>query len=247
MKAYMISNEAIENGIPVTLEPYPLIELGRGGHKRATWVPLGKQDAEKTIVNRMKPCSMQGQYDFNQDFTDDPATKPATHICEHCGQTYGQWKQASGKYLVRYHPKAGEVIDTKVIADVGLIALKDKVTQLPNGKYLIVAPKPGNDNRILVYWSVSSGYRGGASISAADDVLVIASDQAWHSGKGATGSTAQILAVLKPGQELCASRSGRRMQQTRARLQWDGKEIKVTFGDENLFVAQAVDVAGDYV
>lgn len=247
MKAYMINNDAVEKGIPVTMQPYPLIELGRGGHKRATWVPLGKQDAEKIIVNRMKPCPMQGQYDFNQDFTDDPSTKPETHICEHCGQQYGDWRKASGNYFARYHPKAGEVFEAKVVADVGALALKDKVSGAPTGKHLIVAPLPGNDNRILVYWSVSSGYRGGASISAAEDVLVIARDEAWHSGKGATGSTAQILAVLKPGQELQASRSGRRMQQTRGRLQWDGKEIKVTFGDENLFVAQSDNVDGDYV
>jgi len=43
------------------------------------------------------------------------------------------------------------------IMNVSVIALKDSEGK-PNGKYLIVAPR-GDENRILVVWRVSSGYR----------------------------------------------------------------------------------------
>jgi hypothetical protein len=99
-----------------------------------------------------------------------------------------------------------------------------------------------------VLWRVSSGYRGGASISADEGVTVVAKDTSWHSGRGSLGSTAEILAILKPGQKLTASRSGWRVQETRARLTYDGTKISVVFGDENLFSATAdEEVAGDYL
>lgn len=133
------------------------------------------------------------------------------------------------------------------IDDVGLIALKDKVTGEPTGKFLIVAPKNGQDNRALILWRVASGYRGSASIAAGEGVTVVASDAAWHSGRGNMGETAEMLAVLKVEQELIAKISGRRVEQTRARLSWDGREITVEFGDENLFAALDEEVEGEYL
>ena len=144
-----------------------------------------------------------------------------------------------------------EMVDTgrksAKIKDVGIIALRNKETGEPNGKFLIVAPRNGSDNRALVLWRVSSGYRGGASIDAGEGVTVIAYDHAWHSGRGSLGETAEALAILKPGQELTARRSGRRVQETRARLTWDGKQIAVVFGGEELFVATSEDVEGEYL
>ena len=102
------------------------------------------------------------------------------------------------------------------------------VVKLESGQHLIVAPR-GGDNRALVLWHVASGYRGSASISADDDVLVIARDAAWHSGRGNLGETAECLVVLKPGQCLEAHISGRRVQEYCARLTWDGQHIRVEF------------------
>lgn len=111
--------------------------------------------------------------------------------------------------------------------------LPDRITEagivkLENGQYLIVAPR-GSDNRAIVLWHVASGYRGSASISAQEDVLVIACDASWHSGRGNLGKTAECLAVLRPEQNLDARISGRRVQENRARLSWDGREINVEF------------------
>lgn len=131
------------------------------------------------------------------------------------------------------------------IKNVGIIALKD-ADQKPTGKYLIVAPR-GHDDRVLVLWRVSSGYRGSADITAGEGVMVIAQDKAWHSGRGSLGEDAEMLAILKPGQELTATRSGRDLEQTRAKLVYDGKAIIATLGDENLEAATADKAEGDYI
>ncbi len=209
MKAYDVKGTEVSRGIPVSTEPYAKIAFGEGGHKRATWIPLGKNDANSIVVKT-------------------PITTRKWN-----GQEYETVE--TGNFTV-------------TVEDVGVIALKDKNTGEPNGRFLIVAPRNGSDNRILVLWRVSSGYRGSASIKAGEGVTVIGSDQSWHSGRGSLGSTAEMLAILKPGQELRASRSGRRVQENRARLTWDGKEIKVVYGDDSLFdVVGADEPEGDYI
>lgn len=112
--------------------------------------------------------------------------------------------------------------------DEGAAIFDAAVLVTKKGQPLIVAPRQGDD-RALVLWRVPSGYRGSASIKAQDDVVVVASDSAWHSGRGNLGETAEILAVLRPGQYLEARRSGRRVQEDRARLVWNGEKVEVTF------------------
>ena len=243
MKTYDVTGSEIQSGIEVASLPYPHLTLGEGGNKRATWIALGKRDIEQIIVNRMIPCSMQGEYDSSAL----PNTCSTEHICEKCGKKYGQWEKPDPFYglYFRYHPKDGEVIGSRVVEDVGGVALKGE-NGVPNGRYLIVAPQKG-DNRVLVLWRVSSGYRGSASISAGEDVTVIALDSSWHSGRGNLGETAEILVILKPGQELHASRSGRRVQETEAKLVYDGKKITVTFGGDEMNAATADKVEGDYL
>jgi hypothetical protein len=152
MKTYDIDGTEVREGIEVALEPYPHIVLGEGGHKLATWIALGKRDANAIIQQ--------------------------TPIMER------RWNSEESEY---------ETVDTgrtsAKITDVSVIVLKNAEGKL-NGKYLIVAPRNGSDNRVLVLWRVSSGYRGGASISAGEGVTVIASDSSWHSGRGNLGETA---------------------------------------------------------
>jgi hypothetical protein len=209
MKTYDINGTEVREGIAVALDPYPHVVLGEGGHKRATWIALGKRDAESIIVR--------------------------TPVLE------DRWNSESGKYE---RQDTGRTLSQ--IKDVVIIALKDTEGK-PNGKYLIVAPRNGGDNRVLVLWRVSSGYRGGAGISAGEGVTVIASDSSWHSGRGNLGETAEMLAILKPGQELRASRSGRRVQNSKAKLVYDGKTITVTFGGEEMEAATADEVEGEYL
>ncbi|UZE93126.1 MAG: hypothetical protein IB617_03145 [Candidatus Nealsonbacteria bacterium] len=174
MKCFKTIEDQICVGIPVDQNPYPHVTLGEGGHKRATWVSIGKRDVD--II------SSQGK-----------------------------------------------------ILRAGVIALRDKETKELTGKFLIVAERPTADNRILLLWRIKSGYRGSAGINADRNVQVIAIDSSWHSGGGALGETAEILVVLNPGDELRAHRTGRRVENKNyLLLRYDGKNIEVKIGDENI-------------
>lgn len=192
MKTFTYKDGKLSDGIAVTLTPYPHIVLGEGGHKRATWVPLGKRDAEAIITRKLIEDS-------------------------------------------------GQVIT--VITDVGVIALNDEEGK-PKGRHLIVAPR-GADNRVLVLWHVASGFRGSARITPGEGVRVVARDSSWHSGQGSLGSTAEMLAILAPGQELNATRSGRRVQCPRAKLVYDGQNVTVTYGGDEMEVATAEEIKGE--
>lgn len=241
MKTYFVSDDAVSEAIAVTMEPYPHIVLGEGGHKRATWVPLGKRDLQAIVKATAEPCPKRGQSETA--FVDQEPHELA--VCSNCGTLYGPWRKFpsySGSYAA-LHPQSGDIDGPNLLIDVGVVALKD--ANGPTGKYLIVAPRPGKDNRALVFWSFRSGYRGNATIEADAGVTVIARDVAWHSGQGNLGETAEMLAVLKPGQKLHGWRSGRNVQDTHAVLTYDGKQVTVTLGGEEVEAAMGENVQGD--
>lgn len=238
MKVYEVIDDGVASGIHVARAPYPHVVLGEGGNKRATWVALGKGDAERIIRSNRMPCPKRR----TQLYTEEVLVGDKLPTCKECGERYTASKYAA--YSID-HPDSGEVEGPACIFDVAVIQLKDGEGK-PNGKYLIVAPR-GEDNRILVLWRVESGYRGSASITAGEGVTVIARDTSWHSGRGSLGETAEMLAILRPGQELRASRSGRRVQETEARLGYDGKAISVTFGGEEMDAAMAEEASGEVV
>ena len=222
MKTFDVSGEKVSAGITVSQKPYPHVTLGEGGNKRATWVPLGNRDAEGIVVPAEDVLRPETEWEVRSRLG-------CTSLAEAREAMAGGDVQQKVEKTIPAH-----------IDEVGVIALRDKKTGEYNGRHLIVAPR-GQDNRALILWRVSSGYRGGADITAGDGVRVVAEDSAWHSGRGSLGSTAEMLAVLSPGQELRASRSGRRVQSNRARLTWDGEEVKVVFGDDSLFIATGAD------
>jgi hypothetical protein len=226
MKTYDVNGREVTAGIKVAMEPQPHVVLGAGGNKNATWVAIGRRDAGTIIVRPDIPCPKQG----DSDFTTNPATCAAQHRCDQCGEMYDSWKASTPPFNYRYHPKAGTVPGPEMILDVGSM-------QLDSGKMLIVTPRPSN--RVLVLWRFKSGYRGGADITAGDGVKVVATDKAWHSGRGNKGETAELLAIMEPGQELHAKRWGRNLEETHARLRYDGTNIIVEYGDESLFVDEA--------
>jgi hypothetical protein len=224
MRIFSVEGEIVGEGTTVVLEPYPHIVLGEGGHKRATWIPLGKNDWRKMIA--FPPCPIRGS--AMMDIT-----------CNLCGVAPS----------LGVHPNEGNLRPVFEGGNVGRASIKEaSVIVLKSNGYLIVAPRNGDDNRVLVLWRVSSGFRGSASITAGEGVMVIASDSSWHSGRGNLGETAEMLAILKPGQELRASRSGRRVQGTRAKLIYDGKTISTIFGGEEMEVAMTDEVVeGEYI
>lgn len=237
MKTYTIDKDGpAHEGIVVDITPYPHITLGEGGHKRATWVPLGKRDADRIIVRPQKPCPNRGKTRYGVLVGDE---LPA---CEKCGERYVQ----SGNRPVR-HPDSGTVETAHAVLDVGVLALKDRESGKPTGRHLIVAPRPGKDNRALVLWRVPSGYRGSARISPGESVSLIARDSSWHSGRGSLGETDECLAILRPGESLYAEVSGRRVQGTRGILTWTGSDFTVTFGGTEMADAISDDAEGEHI
>ncbi len=201
MKTFTVSESAVTPGIEVNSSPYWRIILGAGGHKKSTWIALGKKDADEMISDKESVMS------------------------------------ADQKKVLEIKGK---------ILQAGIITLKDN-EGAPTGNHLIVKERD-NDNRVLILWHVSSGFRGSANIQAGQEVKVIASDKAWHSGQGNLGETAECLAVLKPGQRMYATITGRRVEEPNAILEYDGKEIKVTFGKEDLeIVLSDEQPQGEYV
>ena len=132
-----------------------------------------------------------------------------------------------------------------VITDANVIIVGEKKTKL------IVKDNAAANNNVMVLWKVESGYRGGAGIQTtltpqrnADGIIpyvaegdretvpgvqLTAKDDAYHSGQGSLGLTAEALMILSPGASVEAGRSGRRVQTDRARLTWDGSELKVLY------------------
>lgn len=241
MITFDVSKEKVGRGIAISLTPYPHVVLGFGGNKPATWIPLGKQDSARIVKTPVLPCPRRGS---NEHSYDKSAPEVRT-VCRECGVAYDPWVKDDVITYRSVHPQSGEVHGSPMIEDVELIALKDEKGDL-NGKFLIVAPR-GDDNRVLVLWRVPSGYRGDAKITPGEGVTVIATDSSWHSGQGNLGETAEMLAVLQPGQELYATRSGRRLQDTKAVLAYDGEKLSVVFGGDELDAAITDNANGEYL
>lgn len=206
MKTYTTRETTVTKGIEVCPTPYPHITLGEGGHKRATWMALGKRDAEKLMIPTQIPCRHRG------------TTGP--EVCLDCGTPAE--KVAEWPPQVWIHPSKEGFIDGPLkVEDVGVLQLPERENQPP--RYLIVAPPFSESDRILVFWSLSSGYRGSASITPGEGALMIAKDSAYHSGQGNLGESAETLAVLSPDQYLEGRISGRRIQSPEWRLTYLGE------------------------
>lgn len=198
----------------------------------------GKESPEQNRGMKMK-C-----FDVSADEVQEGlpvVTNPYSHVVLGAGgNKRATWVPLGNKDLKTLIGSEGKVVEA------GVLALKDQ-NDKPKGRHLIVAPRKGRDNRVLVLWRVSSGYRGSASITEGAGVVVVASDASWHSGRGNLGETAEMLAVLAPGQELTASRSGRRVQNPNAKLTYDGSNINVTFGGDDMDAALADEPVGKHI
>jgi len=194
MRTFTVSESVVTPGIEVNSLPYWKVVLGAGGHKRSTWIALGKRDVDEIIKEK-----------------------------ENIMNSENIVMNTEGKNIFGIKGK---------IFQAGIIALKNN-EGVPTGNHLIVKER-GNDDRVLIVWRVSSGFRGSVNIEGGQEVKIVAFDKAWHSGQGSLGETAECMAILKPGQRLYATITGRRVEEPRAILVYDGKEIKITFGKEDL-------------
>lgn len=109
----------------------------------------------------------------------------------------------------------------------------------PNGRFFIVKPdlKIQNDTRTLVCWRFPSGRHGAAQIRV-EGIRVISQGVRMLPAPDC-GEVAEVLAIIQPGQELWANRSGQGISYTHARLVWDGQILLVRTGWSEIFKGQS--------
>lgn len=122
--------------------------------------------------------------------------------------------------------------DADSIIGSGVIKNADVIPQKKGG-YMIVAPRKKDDTRVLVLWRFPSNNfgRGRAGIYPSSGVEVLERNFYSHTRRDREGETAEVLAILKPGQWLDAGRYGKWIDMpakpNRSRLYYDGTTVKL--------------------
>lgn len=214
MKAFMVESnirDEVFHGIPVAMQPFPHLALGEkkgDAKKRGTWIPLGKRDADQIVVVPKLPCP------YRVDGYAEGAT------CSICRVSL----IPRPGFAVSQHPDEGEVNGSPVVMDVG-------ITPLQGGKHLIVAPRRGDD-QVVVLWCVS-GQHAGTYVEGRQGATLVAQGSGWLSGRAARGVVYQALAVVEPGGELYARATGKTVVWEKI-LRWDGEKISVQTSQKKL-------------
>lgn len=218
MRALDIHGGSVLPGIAVETDPSPRVVLG-GRFCQSTHVALGWEDAERLLAGRrLVPCPNRGQVEektyYYKQFS-------PSRQCGQCGISYSSWVNQRRPGLAtwtRDHPMDG-CVEISVVTDAGVMPLYGRDGK-PNGRYLLVKPDPRieDDSRTLVCWRFPSGDFGASRIVAPQGVRVVAQGVRRLEGPR-FGEVAEMMAILKPGQELRAHRSG---SCTHAALRWDG-------------------------
>jgi hypothetical protein len=89
-------------------------------------------------------------------------------------------------------------------------------------------PSGQTDEYALVHWQFDSGTKGKVKIYPRD-AEVIATGKSNHPEIHDCYEQKEVLAILKPGQEMWAERTGLIFQENRAVLRYSGKNVSVRF------------------
>lgn len=231
VRAFGVYDDLVLRGIGVEMDPTPRVVLG-SGFPRPTYVALGREDAGLLLAGRwLVPCLKRGQVEEKSYWYKEFSP---SRLCEQCGISYSPWVNQRRHKLgiwARCHPVDG-CMEIPVVTDAGVMPLYGEGGE-PNGRYLLVKPDPRiqDDNRALVCWRFPSGNFGASRILIADGVRVVAQG-VRRLECPRFGEVAEMMAILNPGQELRAHRSGSR---THAVLRWDGRELSVLTGGPEVF------------
>lgn len=203
MKAYEVGEPGhfygiLQKGLTVKMDPYPHVEMGNGFR-----IGLSSRDTKSLVVKEMRP-----ETDREMAVRMLPQQQGWSINNEKWAAETGERQQISTGRLV--------------VLECDCIELKDKNTGKPSGKHLIVAEKEKSQN-VFVLWRIPSGFRGDSRLEESD-VKILATNKTG----GALGRTLQVLAILKPGQSIVVTRSGRKIEgATTVTLSWDGENLKI--------------------
>lgn len=235
MRAFEILGDHVLDGIQVTGQ-FLAVMLG-GGTTRPTFVRLGRQDAPGLVSIRLSPCPRRGEEETGSYY--DKGSFPQRR-CEECGALYTPWvcrrKRGSSRGWARVHPENG-VAEIPVVTTAGVMPLYGKNGEL-NGHHILVRPDPmiQDDSRVLICWRFPSGDFGASRI-VPQGVRVVAQGLR-RLEYPRFGEVAEIMAILRPGEDLRAHRYGNGVNCTHAVLRWDGEKISVLAGGPEIFNAE---------
>lgn len=215
MRCYSIFctwQQAVYEGIPVELEPYPHLDLGKIYHS-TTRIPIGRRNFNIT-VERIK-CPDQGTQFYTSVY------RPNSE-CPECGEKFIGINEAFVQ-----HPKSGISRKKALIRNVEIINISAE-----GKKPLIVEPPTVTDDRALVLIKANGGYRGGAYFKEDPEVDVIGYGGVGHECNP-SGILLIELAIMRPGQSLWVTKYGRRVKGGRlGRVKWTGENFEIFFTDD---------------
>lgn len=228
MQAFEVINDNTYSGILVVSEPYPHIVLGKGGRKRDTWVGFWREDESRIVQPRIDPCPDRNRFMGSYlHFSRDVPPKEPPPVCTKCGAQFEPWKFSFFEWR-SLHPDTGTVQGPACVIKTSVRRVEYRDGRPSTFK--LAAPESNRDNRALVLWRVMSGNHGTAEITPDPGAVLVAKDEAWHSARSRNGLTAEVLAMLKPGQFLQAVRSGTDYPLPYGLVHWDGLHLSASFG-----------------
>lgn len=143
------------------------------------------------------------------------------------------------------NPATRETVNISLIEDVNVLTIPDKKLSTETEKvfrHLLVCPTYPNDDRVLVKWTLPSGYKGKAEITIVKGIYFVAEDRCYLAKDNVEQH--EVMCVLKPGQKLVAYRDGERVPEhlRNGELTWDGHTLTTKFGTAEQCLTKSIDV-----
>lgn len=139
---------------------------------------------------------------------------------QHSFQGYSMVMLGDG-YSAYGIPISGAVIERGRVRDCGVLALEGTNPR----SFRIVAPRNGDDNRVLVLWRVTPGCDAFPDIltNPAEGLKILA-----HNRTSLCERAHMVLAILEPGAKVEAFPLGLKTPWRKATLCYDGQKVVVT-------------------
>ena len=220
----VVNTKIVKKAIDVVYEPRAIVKVGGGGHKKPSYVALLDSHSDSIIEVSSVFCEDRGKKVI-LPYLEKPAT---ALFCVKCGQQLHDVQENPGlrKSVTAMHPATGQQVINREITDIDVYPMMDNIGK-PNGSYSIGKPELSDGKSALVLWRFTSRKNESSFITPGAETTVVAYDYAFHPDKKGEGGTAEMLAILDPGEMLFGHRILSNKELESFRLEYDGITIKV--------------------
>ena len=142
-------------------------------------------------------------------------------------------KRVEGMQFERLHIDRGSIMRLKPKIEEPVEGEEPRPAQ--RERILLVNERDNDKENAIVLATLPSGYKGDSVINVHDRAQIIADCFVSHGIRGALGVTHHVLAFLSPGGELRGQVTGHRVKSTHYRWIYDGEEIVMVDGGEDVF------------